>query len=194
MEKILGEHKMITLKNLGIVKQVNLWSNVEIDEHAEHNEILEIMKKEIKLEKWNEWNEISYLVELCIKNKPASNYAKLGMKYLKNNIDELVIKVNISSDEGIILEETIATLGDEVHLGIPKEYGEEVLNKATKFLNEKGCAKGELVFDIGAHGYYGSSQTIFGMVTLILLGLLTSKINNIEDLEQNLKKEINCLK
>lgn len=106
MEKILGEHKMITLKNLGIAKQVNLWSNVEIDEHAGHNEILEIMKQEIKLEKWDEWNENSYLVELCIKNKPTSNYAKLGMKYLKSNTDELVVKVYIGSDEGIVLEET----------------------------------------------------------------------------------------
>lgn len=81
----------------------------------------------------------------------------------------------MSSDEGEILENTIAMQGEEVHLGIPKEYGEKILQVAAAYFREHNYGAGEIVFFMGAHGYYGSSQAVFGLATNILLNCLEKK-------------------
>ena len=190
LEKILGGYKTIKLTNTGVFKNVQLWKNEEINNDMHECGIIEVLQHEIKKDNWSQWKENSYLIELCVKRKPFSNYAKLGVQYIKKDSSELDLKVYIGCDDGSIVDNTIATLGDEVHLGIPKEYGEEIIRVAKQYLNENVCSTGELIFNIGAHGYYGSSQSIFGLATLILLKLITCTYENSDDLELKLNSII----
>lgn len=181
---------MIKLTNIGVFKIVHLWKNEEINNYIQEDEAIEVLQQEIKKDNWCQWKDNSYLIELCVKRKPSSNYAKLGIQYIKKDSNKLDIKVHIGCDDGSIVENNIATPGDEVHLGIPKEYGEEIIRVAKQYLNENACSTGELMFNIGAHGYYGSSQSIFGLATLILLKLITCTCENSEDLVSKLNSII----
>lgn len=172
---------MIVLKNLGQMKKINLWVNEEI---ICKDEILEVLQHSVVKESWIKWKDVSYVMELGIGHRHMSNYAMLGMKYQYKETGKLDIKICITSEEGRLIQDTIAQKGDEVHTGIPKEYGEEILNVATAYLNVHNCSAGELIFNFGAHGYCGSSQAVFGLVTSILLRYLQnnceSDINNMQ--------------
>ena len=123
--------------------KINLWVNEEL----EYNEIiLEVLHQEIKRNEVVLWKDITYIIELYAGQKHMSNYAMLGMKYIYKDTDKLEVKVCVSSEEGEILENTIAMQGEEVHLGIPKEYGEEILQAAAAYFRVHNYGTGEIVF------------------------------------------------
>lgn len=159
-------------KNLEKSSKINLWINENL---AFDEKILEVLHEEVKSNEVVSWKDITYIVEFYIGQKHMSNYAMLGMEYIYKNTGKLDVKVCVSNDEGKILENTIAMPGDEVHSGIPKEYGEKILQVAASYFRVHNYGTGEIVFFMGAHGYYGSSQAVFGLATNILLNCLEKK-------------------
>lgn len=165
---------MISLSNIGVMKKCNLWMN----EHPNIEcECLEELRETIIKNDWTEWEDLSCAIEVSLKQRHSSNYALLGMSYTHDNTDKLVIKVSAGEENGPIIENTLVSEVDEVHAGIPLEYAESVIKLAESYLNDVSCSSGTITFDIGGHGYIGSSSAIFRKVTEILLKILCSDGN-----------------
>lgn len=180
---------MIKLNNIGTMKKGNLWIDEPSDIVYESNKILEI---EMIKDNWKKWEDISLAIELFLKNRHASNYVLLGFNYKYEHIGKLKVKVKSSIYDGTIVENTLVSERDEVHAGIPQEYAEQILEVANECLSNIGCSEGTITFDIGAHGYIGSSKAIFGIATEILLKLLNEdNKSNIENLESVIFKQLN---
>ena len=181
---------MIILNNVGTMKKCNLWINEKPDIEYEYlKELHEIIIKD----KWVNWDSVSYVIEIRIIGRHACNYALLGISFEHGNSDKLVIKVNSSDLDGKIIESSIASLDDEIHVGIPLEYSEEVFNVAKNYLNGVPCSSGTITFDIAAHGYVGSSSAIFGIATEILLKILSANNkNNIQEIEKIVFNQLNA--
>ena len=181
---------MITLSNVGKTKKCNLW----IDEKPGiEYECLKELHEIIIKDEWGKWDSVSYVIEIRIIGRDACNYALLGISYKHENSNKLVIKVNSSDLDGKIIESSIASLDDEIHVGIPLEYSEEVFNVAKNYLNGVHCSSGTITFDIAAHGYVGSSSVIFGVATEILLKILsTNNKNNIQEIEKIVYNQLNA--
>ena len=180
---------MITLNNVGTMKKCNLW----IDEHPniEYNCIKEL-KEVISKDKWIKWDSVSYIIEVNLKQRHSSNYALLGISYKYEDTNRLVVKVKSSGDDGEVIENTLVSNSDEVHVGIPLEYSEEVMRSANTYLSSIDCSSGTITFDIGGHGYIGSSSAVFGIVTEILLKILSSNNkNNIQEIEKIVFNQLN---
>lgn len=181
---------MITLNNVGTMKKWNLW--IDEQPNIEYKCIKEL-KEVIVKNKWIKWDSVSYMIEVNLKQRHSSNYALLGISYKYEDTNMLVVKVNSSGDDGEVIENTLVSNLDEVHAGIPLEYSEEVMKRATTYLNSIDCSSGTITFDIGGHGYIGSSSGIFGVVTEILLKILSSNNkNNIQEIEKIVFNELNA--
>ncbi|WP_105176500.1 MULTISPECIES: hypothetical protein [Clostridium] len=162
---------MITLNNIGAMKKCNLWINEK--PNIEYECIKKLEEVIIKNE-WVKWGNISYVIELNLKHRHSSNYVLLGISYKYEDTKKLVIRVNSSIEDGEIVGNTLVSNSDEVHAGIPLEYSEEVIRVANTYLNSIDCSSGTITFDIGAHGYIGSSSAIFGVATEVLLKILST--------------------
>ena len=180
---------MIVLNNVGIMKKCNLWineyPNVEYDCLKELNGV-------IVKDSWLAWDSVFYMIEINLKQRHSSNYALLGMSYKHDDTGELEIKVNSSGEDGKIIENTLVSKSDEVHSGIPLEYSEEILKRAMDLLNNVDCSSGTITFDIGGHGYVGSSSAIFGTASEILLKILiNNNKNDIQKIEKIVFNQLN---
>lgn len=181
---------MITLNNVGTMKKCNLW--IDEQPNIEYKCIKEL-KEVIVKNKWIKWDSVSYMIEVNLKQRHSSNYALLGISYKYEDTNMLVVKVNSSREDGEIIENTLVSNSDEVHAGIPLEYSEEVMKCANTYLSSIDCSPGTITFDIGGHGYIGSSSAIFGIVTEILLKILSSNNkNNIQEIEKIVFNQLNA--
>lgn len=179
---------MIVLNNVGIMKKCNLWINERPNiEYKCLKELNEVIVKD----NWLMWDSVSYMIEIYLKQRHSSNYALLGMSYEHDDVNKLKIKVNSSGEDGEIIENTLVFKSDEVHAGIPSEYSEEVLKRAKIFLNSVDCSSGTIIFDIGGHGYIGSSSAIFGTASEILLKLLINNKDDIRKIEKIVFDQLN---
>lgn len=97
-----------------------------------------------------------------------------------------------ADEENTVYPEGMDFSLDEVHAGIPLEYSEEVLKCAKSYLNSINCSSGIITFDIGGHGYIGSSEIMFKQVTEILLKLLNNKSGkDIHEIEKIVFQQLN---
>jgi hypothetical protein len=172
MVRVLGDKQLIILDNLGGLKKGRLWIN-EMPNLRE--EIIDVIETTIEVSNRQQWEEKAVILELLLAPREISNYALLGVMYLPTNNEILNIKVNVSSFKGKILVDNIALSTDEVHLGIPKDYATSIINLVKEKVLEFQFPAGDLVFNVGAHGYVGSSKLIFSIITKVLMGLLGSK-------------------
>ncbi len=181
---------MITLNNVGTMKKCNLWINEK--PNIEYKCIKELQEVIIKNE-WVKWDTVSYVIEVNLKQRHSSNYVLLGISYKYEDTKKLVIKVNSSGEDGEIIGNMLVSNSDEVHAGIPLEYSEEVIKVANTYLNTIACSSGTITFDIGGHGYIGSSSAIFGVATEILLRILSSNNkNDIQEIEKMVFNQLNA--
>lgn len=170
---------MITLNNVGKWKRCNLW----IDEIPEiQYRCLDSLNGTIVKNDWIKWDDVSYTLELRVIGRDCSNYALLGLRYEYEYSGELAIKVNVSEFDGEIIDRNISSLSDEIHSGLPLEYAKVVFDVTKNYLENIPCSQGKITFDIAAHGYVGSSQSIFELVAGVLLQLLAN--DNKTDIEK----------
>lgn len=180
---------MIVLRKLGIMKKCNLWINEK--PNIEYK-CIEQLQKVILKNKWVKWDSVSYVLEVNLKHRHSSNYALLGISYKYEDTKKLVIKVNSSKEDEKIIENMLVSNFDEVHAGIPLEYSRYIMNVASNYLNSIDCSSGIITFDIGGHGYIGSSSSIFGLVAKMLLRILSyNNKSDIKEIEQIILKELN---
>lgn len=182
---------MIILNNLGQYRKGRLWINDLPKMVYDHIDSLELS---LTINKGLEVKECSLALELLLSPRQVSNYAFLGVDFIPNNGNKLEISVSTSQDEGEILENTIASQSDEVHNGLPKEYGQAILRSVQKTLDEiDKFSGGTLNFNIGAHGLVGSSQLSFSKVAEIIIKLLTIDPNTADEsqLEDIILKSLN---
>lgn len=175
----MGDRLMIILKNLGQYRKGKLWINeLPIMDY----DIIDKLELSLTIKNGMEVKPCSLALELLLSPRQVSNYAFLGVDFTPNNENKLEITVRISCDEGEILEDNIASQSDEVHIGLPKEYGQAILRGAQKTLNEiPNFSGGTLNFNIGAHGLIGSSQLSFSKVAEIIIKLLIIDPNNSDE-------------
>ncbi len=171
------------------MKKCNVWIN---DRPNIDFKVMKVLNEEILKDKWIRWDSISYLIEVNILCRHCSNYALLGMTFTYEDSNKLIVEVKSGDKDGPVINNTLVSESDEVHAGIPLEYSEEVLKCAKSYLNSINCSSGIITFDIGGHGYIGSSEIMFKQVTEILLKLLNNKSGeDIHEIEKIVFQQLN---
>lgn len=185
MEKFLEDIIMITLDNLGEFKKGRLWINTSPNIQCKTNNTLKINIETNNVAKIKITN---IALEVLLIPRHISNYALLGAKFTPGIGKALQIQVDISQYDGEITKDSIAMPEDEVHVGIPEEYSQTIIETAQKVIKERGgLPSGVLEFYVGAHGYVGSSKQIFSKITSVILKLMT--INLDAGLVEEIKKQ-----
>jgi len=160
---------MIILDNLEKHRRGRVWTdempNISYDVIQQLHSFIEI-KSNSKIRATNLALELSL-------PRGASNYALVGFRYVPTKNKVVEIKVNVSSNTGEIINDTTASQIDQVHVGMPLEYANVVLNTARSVIQEiNDYPSGILEFNLGAHALIGSSQVIFSKITSIIIKLL----------------------
>ncbi len=181
---------MIVLDNLGDLRRGRIWINEKPKIKSVSKEIIELkIGNAIKCA----CDIQSICIELFLGPRDISNYGLLGVELLDNNSNQLNLIMNVSDVDESIYYENLAMQTDEVHIGIPRIYAKSILNVSEKIFKESDRIPAvDLTFGIGAHGYVGSSQLIFTILTKIIISLLKRELNCIpqEELKRIVKFEI----
>ncbi|MCP4152390.1 MAG: hypothetical protein GY757_31925 [bacterium] len=179
---------MIILDNLGDSKRGKIWVN---EQPGIMYNSKAIIKTQVEIKERDICNIKSLCLELFIGPREISNYGLLGIEFLANDSDLLTIIVNESSVDGKILSNSLAMQIDEVHIGIPKIYAKSISNCSEKtYKTLEKVPSGSLIFNIGAHGYVGSSPLIFSIITRVIINLLKLDLISIPDDELKIKAKI----
>lgn len=171
---------MITLDNLDEFMKGRLWVNTSPNLSCKINKTLNL---NIKSNNKARINLTIIVLEILLIPRHISNYALLGAKFTPDIGNSLQIRMNISQYDGEIIKDSIAMPDDEIHVGIPEEYSQTIIETAQNVIKEiGGFPSGILEFYIGAHGCVGSSNQIFSKITSVLLKLMTKNLD-IESVE-----------
>lgn len=182
---------MIMLDNLGNFKKGRLWINTYPNLQYK---TIKIIKITIESDNSSEIIIDNITLELLLMSRHTSNYALLGARFTPTIGQSLEIQINVSQYDGEIMKGSIAMPEDEVHIGIPEEYANGIAVTAQRVIKEiGGFPPGILKFDLGAHGYVGSSILIFSKITSVILKLMTKKfdIDSFEAIKERAAQEIN---
>lgn len=170
--------------------KIRLWLN---SYEAIHFDVIDSFEHTIKPSKPIILNSnISIVVEL-LKHKNASNYALLGATFVPSDEGVLRVKGLVGKDKGEALLDNIAFSNDEVHVGIPLEYSQAILNTTLRHGYESNSLPtGKLFFNIGAHAAAGSSRASFANATRLIYRLLIEDIArlNSDDLKAILQDHL----
>ncbi|WBW97427.1 hypothetical protein [Oceanirhabdus sp. W0125-5] len=160
---------MIILDNLDKYRRGRVW----IDELPNMSyDVIQQLHSFIEIKSNSEIQAANLALELSLP-RGASNYALVGLRYTPTKNKVVEIKVNVSRNTGEIINDNIASQIDQVHVGIPLEYANVVLNTARSVIQEiNDYPSGIIEFNLGAHGLIGSSQVIFSKITSIIIKLL----------------------
>ncbi len=176
--------------DLGEFKRGRLWinemPNIKMEVTSSFEEVVEVNN-------YQQWEEKVITLELLLAPRDISNYALLGVKYNPTSTNMLNIQVNATNFNGSILQDNIALLTDEVHMGIPQAYVSSIISTAKEKAKELNFPAGSLIFEIGAHGYVGSSKVAFAILTKVLMGLISKNMKDIFTEELN-EMVLNLLK
>lgn len=182
----IGGKIMIILDNLGELKKGRLWINQVYNLQYGTNKIV---KSHFKANNTNEVSIANIVLELLLMPRHVSNYALLGASFTPTSGELLEVRVNISQYNGEVTKDSIAMPEDEVHLGIPEEYAEGIVETTDSVIKEiGGFPSGILEFNVGAHGYVGSSILTFSKITSIILKIMIKKIDNMD--VEKIKEEV----
>lgn len=170
---------MIILDNLGKYRKGRLWVG---QMPRIESTTVEVLRRSINETEKIQLNSSNIALELFLPPREISNYAFLGAMYTPNNGEKLEIRVKVSNANDKIFENSIALSSDEVHVGIPKDYAEAIVDSAEKTIKEIiRFSPGVLEFSIGAHGYIGSSKYIFSKTTEIILNIMSKNISGFSE-------------
>lgn len=158
---------MILTENIGNLKKYRIWLDERSSFVCEPNKTIYATVPSTRL-----WKADSHRITIELFMAPR-HYAFLGFDYCYNEGNELIVNVNVMSYSDNRNIETLALPSDHVHDGISSEYAQTILNTAVKVLGESNIRpSGELIFDVGKYGEYGSNNVVFSKVTGILVRML----------------------
>ena len=115
-------------------------------------------------------------VEIRAVTGPRSLYGLLGGEIKFASAESLGIEIGISTFEGPRLDDTLAipTRGDEVRVGLPREYAEAVCSELVRTSeNTSDLPSGQLSITCAAHSLTGSDQRLFAFLSRTLFTFLT---------------------
>ncbi|WP_055666130.1 hypothetical protein [Desnuesiella massiliensis] len=184
---------MIILDNLGEFRKGRLWINTFPNFQCT---TIKTIKTIVESNNCNKINIYNITLELLLMPRHTSNYGLLGAKFTPTNKGLLEIQVDVSQYNGDITKDSIAMPEDEVHVGIPEEYAHSIMQTSISVIKEiGGLPSGILQFNLGAHGYVGSSILIFSKITSAILKLMTKKVDVdlIREIKEQAAIEINLI-
>jgi hypothetical protein len=111
-------------------------------------------------------------VEVNFFHGARSSYALLGAELIEAESDGFEVCVSVNGD-GPLFGRALARGLDEVRIGLPSEYAQAVISRASRFAESIAApSKRKLWFRWAAHGLVGSSPLIFEQVSGIVAQLL----------------------
>jgi len=111
-------------------------------------------------------------VEIYIPYGPRASYGLLGADLVEADVDglEIVVSVNMV---GLPFQSSLTSMSDEVKVGLLDEYASAVIGGAVRVVEAVGApTKATLRFHWAAHGFVGSSQSVFEKASAMVLHLL----------------------
>lgn len=110
-------------------------------------------------------------IELWVPMGPRALYGLLGIRYEGDGPDcEIRVPV-IGGLEGPPLADNIAASYDEVRVGLPDEFGREVVDRLAQEAEVLGLA-GNVTVEWAAHSLVGSSRSVFAALSGMGMRLL----------------------
>jgi hypothetical protein len=120
------------------------------------------------------------VIELLIPQGPKASYALIGGELIKSDAHDFEVFASVASD-GMPYSASLASRVDEVTVGLPNEYADAVFKGAERIADTIGApTKAALQFKWAAHGRVGSSPWIFEKASGLVLQLLVSPNDAIE--------------
>lgn len=119
-------------------------------------------------------NSKQLVVELFIP-RSHNNYALLGIDFRSDHENKVKVKMSIENQQKLKNDHSLALSFDTVMWGILKEYKQGVIDSLHTFLQNRELPSGTINYNIAAYGEVGSSQTMFEIVSNILLLLLVNE-------------------
>ncbi len=133
----------------------------------------------------HEQKSLSIAIEVLIPKGARFAYGALGGRFVSGETGELRVSVGITSNNGAQLGNSLASLLDDVRIGLPEEYGKGVVEGVSNVHSELGgLPSGELYFEQAAYGEIGSSKSVFRELGCTITKLVSLK--NIDLTEQEL--------
>ena len=115
-------------------------------------------------------------LEVLVPTGARSLYGLLGGTYEPNETGRLHIVVNVGAPKGPMFPDSLAGSLDEVHVGLPEEYSEAVLDGLVAAqLGGNLLPSGTFTVVCAAHGLVGSSSDFFGRLARGLIRALESQ-------------------
>ena len=155
-------------------------------------ESVEMVERE-QVAKEGEGTEVSCAaVELFLPVGPRAYYGGLGAILLPEATGKLRVRVAVSSDKGQRFEEALTGKLDTVYKGLPREYGQGILEGVMQFNEMQTLGSGTLSFSSAAYGEIGSSVRFFQLISRVVIRMLKggTPISSEEDVKKLLRLEI----
>ena len=115
-------------------------------------------------------------IELFVPTGAMAYYGALGATFTPQNKGVFTVRIPISKDGGKLLKTALAGKMDEVHIGLPEEYVEGILENFLRVDTVQQLGAGTLLVCEAAYGNIGSSVWFFGVLSRTL-----SKLFLLED-------------
>jgi hypothetical protein len=131
-------------------------------------------------------------VELFLPVGPRAYYGGLGAIFISEATGKLRVHVAVSSDKGQHLDEAPTGKVDTMYKGLPREYGQGILEGVMQFNEVQTLGSGTLSFSSAVHGEIGSSVRFFQRISRVVIRMLKggTPISSEEDLKGLLRLEI----
>jgi hypothetical protein len=155
--------------NLGSYSRSRIWMNGL--SHADY-EPESILERRIPVRHSPHSGSRSIMVELFKYVGPRDVYGLLGAGFIPEYSGSLLMRVFASDNTGGVVDWALAGGIDDVHLGLPLQYAQTVLETAVDAAAEETLGPGVLSFDRAAHGLIGSSNAVFRHLTRVIVQLL----------------------
>jgi len=133
---------------------------------------LEVVEQSRDASNSRNYKEKKCAIELYAPIGAIAYYGALGVTFTPQGRGRITVLVPISEDNGPLLDASLAGKTDEVHIGLPQEYAENILDVFLNADSVQQLGAGTLRICSGAHGTIGSSPWFFGALSRILTKLL----------------------
>jgi len=176
---------MIEINDLEKHKKCRVWLNEKPDIYYNAQDII--------VENFDANMSVSQNKRITIEillPRNASYYGLLGAEFIPDNSGMTTVRIAVSDCENNIFENHMSYNFEKVICGIPREYGNSVLNYIKANIEKINLPSGKLNFNIGAHGIIGSSCSVFGVLSGIVLMLLQIDFDDNQKIKQEVMNNI----
>lgn len=119
----------------------------------------------------------SVAIEVWLPMGPRALFGLLGIRYERNGpACEIRVPI-VKGSEGPRLSDTIAAAYDEARVGLPSEYGADVVEWLARGAEAFGL-QGNIAVECAAHSLVGSSRSVFAALSMLVTRLI------VEDVEE----------